>query len=311
MATLRYLIQRSILVVASAIAVSSVVFIGVRQLPGNAFLAEKMSAEATAQLLHHFRLDEPWPQQYLAWLSALIQGDFGESFVNRGQAIGPLLFNEAIVSATLGLFGLLIAVSLGVALGVVAAIKRQTWVDSLAMTISTISYSIPNFVLASMLVLITVTWFHTLSHGQFFYEIGWGRWDQLPVPALALGLPYVGIVARQTRAGMLEVVDLGYVQTARAKGVRERDVVIRHELRNALVPLVSILGPLATGILTGVVVIENIFGVPGLGREFVTSILTRDYNITVAVFTVYALLTGGVNLAVDLLYPVLDPRIRL
>jgi oligopeptide transport system permease protein len=153
-------------------------------------------------------------------------------------------------------------------------------------------------------------YFYIWTGGSVYYNPGWGDWTQIPVPALALGLPYASYVARLTRASMLETIRTDYVRTAWAKGLKARAVVVRHALRNALIPVVTILGPLVTGIITGSVIIENIFGIPGLGKEFVTSILSRDYNIVIGVFTFYAALVGLANLTVDVIYPFLDPRIR-
>jgi ABC-type dipeptide/oligopeptide/nickel transport system permease component len=172
----------------------------------------------------------------------------------------------------------------------------------------------PNFVIATFLLLVFGIWLENLTGGNFFYEIGWsgahGNLAEIIVPAFALGFPYASFVARLTRASMLEVVRQDYIRTARAKGLAEQVVIVRHALRNALIPVVTILGPLVVGIITGSVVIENIFGIPGLGKEFVQSILNRDYNIVIGVFTAYAALIGIANLTVDLVYPLIDPRIR-
>jgi ABC-type dipeptide/oligopeptide/nickel transport system permease component len=195
-------------------------------------------------------------------------------------------------------------------LGTLAAIRQNTWVDYVASTGAVVGYSVPSFVWAFLLILLTVAPLYNLTGGLFYEDIGWGKLEQIPVPALALGLPYAAIVARLTRASMLEVIRQDYVRTAWAKGLKARVVILRHALRNALIPVISILGPLVTGIITGSIIIETLFGIPGLGKEFVTSILDRDYNIVVGVFTFYAALVGLANLAVDLLYPVLDPRIR-
>ncbi|MGH7764135.1 MAG: ABC transporter permease [Candidatus Dormibacteraceae bacterium] len=309
--TLLYLGQRLVLVAFTAFAVSSIVFIGIHQLPGNAFLSDRReSPEAQAALLHHYRLDLPWPTQYLIWVTGLLHGSMGESLVNRGVQVTPLLLREASVSATLGACALLITVGLGITLGVLASTYQNTWVDYLATTTAVVGYSMPNFVIASLLVLLTVTGFYRWSGGTFYENIGWGKPEQVIVPAITLGFPFASYVARMTRASMLEVVRQDYVRTARAKGVKPFLIVIRHELRNAMIPVVTILGPLVTGILTGSVVVESIFGIPGLGNEFVNSIITRDYNVVIGVFTFYAVLIGLANLAVDLIYPMLDPRIR-
>ena len=309
--TLIYAAQRLVLISLTAVIVSSIVFIGIHQLPGNALASERRNNPATeAALLHHYNLDLPWPQQYVLWVQGLAHGDMGESLVNMGVQITPLLLREARVSVTLGLAAVLITIGVGLTLGTIAAIRQNTWVDYVASTSAVVGYSVPSFVWAFLLILHTVSGFYAWTGGLVYEDIGWGKIEQIPVPALALGLPYAAIVARLTRASMLEVIRQDYVRTAWAKGLKARVVILRHSLRNALIPVISILGPLVTGIITGSVVIEYIFGIPGLGQEFVSSILSRDYNIVIGVFTFYAVLIGLANLAVDLIYPVLDPRIR-
>jgi len=309
--TLIYAAQRLVLISVTAVVVSSIVFIGIHQLPGNALASERRLNPATEQaLLHHYNLDLPWPQQYWIWVTNLFHGNLGESLVNMGTPITPLLLRESSVSITLGLAAVLVTVGVGMTLGTIAAIRQNTWVDYAASTAAVIGYSVPSFVWAYLLILATVVPLYNLTGGTFYENIGWGQPEQIPVPALALGLPYAAIVARLTRASMLEVIRQDYIRTAWAKGLKARIVILRHALRNALIPVISILGPLITGIITGSVVIETIFGIPGLGKEFVTSILDRDYNIVIGVFTFYAALVGLANLIVDLIYPVLDPRIR-
>jgi oligopeptide transport system permease protein len=309
--TLIYIGQRFVLIALTALLVSSIVFIGVHQLPGNAFLTERRSTPAReAELLHHYGLDQPLPQQYVNWLSGVLRGNLGESLVNRGVQITPLLLRELRVSATLGLFAMIFTVIIGMTLGILAAVKQNTWVDYVASFAGTVGYSMPNFVTATLLILLTVTGFYAWTGGLIYEDIGWGKPEQVIVPAIALGLYPTAIISRLTRASMLEVIRQDYVRTAWAKGLRSRVVVIRHALRNALIPVITILGPIATGVITGSIVIEFIFGIPGLGKEFVTSIFNRDYNIVIGVFTFYAVLVGLANLAVDLVYPMLDPRIR-
>ena len=309
--TFLYIGQRLILILFTALIVSSIVFIGVHQLSGNAFLSERRSSpEAQATILHSYGLDQPWPVQYKNWLVGVVHGDLGESLVNRGVKITPLLLREAGVSATLGFWAMVFCVTLGMSLGIIAAVKQNTWVDYVASVFGVIGYSLPSFVTAMMLILLTVTGFYAWSGGAFFENIGWGKPEQIPVPAISLGLLPSAIIFRLTRASMLEVIRQDYVRTAWAKGLSSRVVVIRHALRNALIPVVTILGPITTGVITGSVVIENLFGIPGLGKEFVQSIFSRDYNIVIGVFTFYAALVGVANLIVDLIYPALDPRIR-
>jgi len=309
--TLVYAAQRLVLITVTAVVVSSIVFIGIHQLPGNALASERRNNPATEQaLLHHYNLDLPWPQQYVLWLQGLAHGDMGESLVNMGVQITPLLLREAKVSVTLGLAAVLITIGVGLSLGTIAAIRQNTWVDYVASTSAVVGYSVPSFVIGIFALLVFGHYLFDWTQGTVYYNVGWGDWTQIPVPAIALGLPYASYVARLTRASMLETIRTDYVRTAWAKGLKARVVVLRHALRNALIPVVTILGPLITGIITGSVVIENIFGIPGLGKEFVTSILARDYNIVIGVFTFYAALVGLANLTVDVIYPALDPRIR-
>ena len=244
----------------------------------------------------------------------MCSSDLGESFVNRGVKIAPLVLREATVSAEVGLFALIFTIGLGMLLGVVAAVRQNTWVDYVLSTTSVIGYSMPSFVIATFLILFFAVWLDNVTQGSFYFQIGWtgtyGSIGEIWLPAFALGFPYASIVARLTRASMLEVIRQDYIRTARAKGLREQIIIVRHALRNALIPVVTILGPLVIGIITGGVIIENIFGIPGLGKEFATSILNCDYNIVIGVFTMYAALIGIANLGVDLLYVVIDPRIR-
>ena len=309
--TFIYIGQRLVLIAVTTVLVSSIVFLLLHQIPGNAFLNEtRQSAQSLAAAMHYYGLDLSLQQQYANWVQGVLHGDLGESLVNRGIKITPLLIRETTVSATVGFFALIVTIGLGLTLGVVAALRQNTWVDYLASSASVVGYSIPSFVVAIFGLLIFGHYMYIWTQGSFFYSPGWGKPEQVPVPALALGLPWASYVARITRASMLEVVRTDYVRTAWAKGVRAQMVILRHALRNALIPVVTILGPLITGLITGSVVIENVFGIPGLGKEFVTSILARDYNIVIGVFTFYAALVGLANLTVDVIYPALDPRIR-
>lgn len=312
---LLYIGQRLLLIVFTAVAVSSIVFLGVHRLPGDALLNERRpDPGAERELLHHYHLDLPLGQQYVLFVTGVLHGDLGESLVNRGVKVTPLLLREARVSLEVGLAALVFTIGLGGLLGVIAAVRHNTWVDYLATTTSIVGYSMPNFVIASLLFLLFGVMFYKWTNGAIYYNSGWtGSWgtiDQIVIPGFALGFPYASIVARLTRASMLEVTRQDYVRTARAKGLTDRIVVVRHALRNALIPVVTYLGPLVIGIITGSVVIENIFGIPGLGKEFATSILQRDYNIVIGLFTFYALVIALANLIVDLLYTVIDPRIR-
>ena len=312
--TLIYVGQRLGLIAFTVFAVSSIVFLGIHRLPGSALISEHMIGSEYEARLHYYHLDLPLQIQYRDFLLGMLHGDLGESLVNQGVKIAPLVVRELTVSAEVGVVALLFTIGLGMLFGVVAAVRQNTWVDYLLSTTSVVGYSMPNFVVATFLLLVFAVWLDNLTQGAFYFEIGWpgtyGTVGAIWLPAFALGFPYASIVARLTRASMLEVIRQDYIRTARAKGLRENVVLVRHALRNALIPVITILGPLVIGIITGGVVIENVFGIPGLGKEFAQSILNRDYNIVIGVFTMYAGMIGLANLTVDLLYVVIDPRIR-
>jgi oligopeptide transport system permease protein len=312
--TLIYIGQRLVLILIAVIGVSSLVFLGIHRLPGDALFSEHLHGTQYELTLHHYGLDKPLQVQYFNFLAGMVHGDLGESLVNRGVPITPIVLREMSVSAEIGAFALIFTIGLGMLFGVVAAVRQNTWVDYVLSTTSVIGYSMPNFVIATFLILLFGVWLDNVTQGTFYFQIGWtGRYGtigEIWLPAFALGFPYASIVARLTRASMLEVIRQDYIRTARAKGLRESVIMVRHALRNALIPVITILGPLVIGIITGGVVIENVFGIPGLGKEFATSILNRDYNIVIGVFTGYAALVGLANLGVDLLYVVIDPRIR-
>jgi ABC-type dipeptide/oligopeptide/nickel transport system permease component len=311
--TLIYIAQRILLIVFTVLAVSSIVFLGIHRLPGDALFSEHLHGQQYQLLLHHYGLDQPLYVQYENFLVGVVtRADLGESLVNRGVKIAPLVFRETAVSVQVGALALIFTIGLGMILGIFAAIRHNTWLDYMLTTISAIGYSMPNFVIAAFLILVFGIWLENVSGGAFFYQLGgWkGGIGQLWLPAFALGFPYASIVARLTRASMLEVIGQDYIRTARAKGLTESLVIGRHALRNALIPVITILGPLVVGIVTGSVVIENFFGIPGLGKEFAESILNRDYAIVIGVFTMYAALVGLANLLVDVAYVVIDPRIR-
>ena len=307
-----YVAQRLVLIVFTVVAVSSVVFLGIHRLPGDALMSERLRGTAYIDLLHHYGLDQPLQVQYWNYIVGVLHGNLGESLVNRGLQITPLVLRELGVSAEVGGLALLVTIGLGLILGVFAAVRQNTWLDYVLTTTSVIGYSMPNFVIASFLIIVFGVWLQNVTGGTFYYQLGGWKGDigQLWLPAFALGFPYASIVARLTRASMLEVIRQDYIRTARAKGLRERVIIIRHALRNALIPVITILAPLVIGIITGSVVIENFFGIPGLGKEFAQSILNRDYAIVIGVFTMYAAMVGLANLIVDLAYVVIDPRIR-
>ncbi|MBJ7609908.1 MAG: ABC transporter permease [Candidatus Dormibacteraeota bacterium] len=296
--------RRLLLVLGTAFIVSSVTFLAIHALPGTAFTCEKNPAGCAHQNAV-YGLNDPLFIQYRTFLWNLIHGDLGYSYINQGTQVVPLLLREAGASLLLGLFAIVVTIVVGLIIGVTAAVRQNTWLDYALSSFVVFGYSIPSFVLATFIIILT-----GIALPNWAGSIGWGAPEQIPIPAIALGLPYAAVVARLVRASMLDVIRQDYVRTAWAKGLSSRVIIVRHALRNALIPVITIGGPLVTAIITGSVVIETIFGIPGLGKEFVVSITTRDYGIVVGLYTFYAVLVGLANLGVDLLYPVLDPRIR-
>jgi len=329
-----YLFQRLAGTLPVLLLISFLVFSLIHAAPGDPtllLLGEETNAAEIARAKERWGLDQPLYVQYLKFLRAAAAGDFGKSF-KYAEPVINVIKTRLPATIELAVFAIIIASLLAIPLGVWAGAKPNSWIDNLGTTFGLFGISMPSFWLAIMLILLLAGVLNVLpTSGRSTYGVAgpeqtgfylfdsimqknWAAvWDGLThifLPALALGMNMLGILMRVTRSSILEVMNEDYVQTARAKGLQEKNVVWRHVTSNALIPVITILGPLATGILTGVVVIENIFGIPGLGKEFIDSILNRDYNIVIGVFTFYAALVGLVNLGVDLLYPVLDPRIR-
>jgi len=303
---LNYSIQRLLSAIPTLLILITVAFFLIRIAPGGPFDSEKALPPAIqANLEQSYRLDDPLVMQYLRYLGDIVQFDFGPSFHYRDWTVNQLIAQGAPVSFTLGGIALVLAFLLGTAIGVVAALRQNRPADYLTMSVAMIGISIPNFVIAPLLVLL------------FAITLGWlpaGGWDgslqRMVLPAIALALPMVAYVARITRGSMIEVLHSSFIRTARAKGLPEREVILRHALKPALLPVISYLGPAAAGILTGSVVIERIFTIPGIGSHFVQGALNRDYTLVMGVVIFYGVLIIVFNYLVDLIYAWLDPRIR-
>ena len=278
----------------------------VRFVPGGPFTAEKaVTPEILRNLEAHYGLDKPLGRQYLDYLSSLARGDLGPSFKYPNRTVNEIIFDKVPVSAELGSISLAVALVLGIGLGTLAAIRRNTWVDYVASSFGMIGISIPTFVVGPLLVLALAI------HLGWFNASGWyGPADRV-LPALVLGIAYAAPISRLTRGGLLEVLNQDFIRTARAKGASEFRVVTRHALRGGLLPVVSVLGPAVAGILTGSFVIETIFQIPGIGREFVNSAFNRDYTLVLGTVILYAVLIMALNLAVDIAQAWMNPKVRL
>ena len=286
-----------------AIVVGSFLFM--RLAPGGPFDAERaFDPQVRANLEARYGLDRPLLEQLGAYVGGLMQGDLGPSFKYVGWSVNELIAQGAPVSLTLGTAALLIALLVGIPLGVIAALHHNRWGDHLATAVALVGVCVPNFVLGPVLVLVFV-------FGLGWFPVGgWGTPEQVVLPAVTLGAVRAAYIARLARAGMLDVLQQDFVRTARAKGLSERLVVARHALRIAILPVVQYLGPAIASILVGSVVVERIFDLPGLGSFFINAALNRDYTLAMGSVLLYSTLLILLNLLVDVLAHLFDPRTR-
>ena len=288
-------------------AIYTIAFFLMRAAPGGPFQSDrKMTPVIEANVRAKYRLNDPLPKQYLDTLSNIVfRGDFGASTSLQDYTVTEVIAQGFPVSATLGIFALVFALALGLSAGVVSALRRQSWLDVSFMVAATLGIAVPNFVLASVTIILFVfIW-------PVFPAAGWGTLGQTILPALCLGAPFAAYIARLTRTGMLEVLSQDYIRTAYAKGLPPRRVVVRHAMRGAMLPVVSYLGPAVAGILTGSLVLEKIFALPGMGSHFIEAATQRDYPLAMGMVLVYTALVYIMNLIVDLSYAVIDPRVKL
>jgi oligopeptide transport system permease protein len=303
---LRYILRRLAGFVPVLFVIVTCSFFLMRLAPGGPFDQERaLPAQVRANIEAKYHLDEPVWRQYVRYLGDVARGDLGPSFRYPDRSVTELLALGLPVSLTLGACALLVAVGIGGTAGILAGLRRNTLLDHLTMSLALGGISVPNFVLGPLLMLVFAVGLGWLP------VAGWGTWAHLVLPSVTLGAFYAAYVARLTRAGMLEVVGQDFIRTARSKGLREAAVVLRHALPNAALPVVTYLGPASAAVLTGSVVVENIFSIPGVGRYFVGSALNRDYTMVLGTVVLYSGILVLLNLVVDVLCAYLDPRIQL
>ncbi len=302
----RYVIRRLLLLIPVLFFISIITFSLAHAVPGGPFDREKaLPPEVKANLEKYYGLDQPVWKQYVDYVTDVIfRFDFGPSYRSRGRGVNDIFKDHLPVSAQLGLAAMAIALVIGLPLGILAALKQNTIWDYLGMGLAIFGVSVPAIVLGPMLILIFALSLHLLP------VAGWGTPAKMIMPALALGLRESAIIARLTRASMLQVIREDYIRTARAKGLTERVVMVRHALKNAFIPVATILGPMFAALVTGTFIVEQIFAIPGMGKYFITSITNRDYPVVMGTILLYAVFLVLANLAVDLTYAFLDPRIR-
>ncbi|MFC4409497.1 oligopeptide ABC transporter permease [Chungangia koreensis] len=303
----KYIARRVIYMLLTLFLIATATFFLMKLLPGSPLSsANKLTPEQLAVVEAKYGLDDPLPVQYVTYMSNLVVGDLGYSFQFRGQEVSDLIINRLGPSMQLGAQGMIFGVLIGILLGMLAALRQNTIWDYGSTFVAIIGISIPSFVLATYL--------------QYFFAVKWGwfpvaLWDQgwksSVLPSLALALGPLATAARFVRTEMIEVMSSDYITLAKSKGASGSEIAFKHAFRNALIPLVTVLGPMAAGILTGSMVIEQIFAIPGIGEQFVKAIMTNDFSIIMGTTLFYSVFLVVIIFVVDLLYGVIDPRIRL
>lgn len=302
---LRYALLRTLSMIPVLWVIVTASFFLMRAAPGGPFDKDRVvPLEVRANIERKYHLDEPLSKQYLRYMNDLLHFDLGPSFKYQDRTVNDIIKVHTPVSLLLGVMALLFALAIGIPAGCVAALRQNTAGDYAAMSFAMIGVSIPNFVMSAILVVVFSLKLH------WFKVSGWGEWRAMVLPVITLGFYYSAFIARLSRAGLLEVIRQDYIRTARAKGLKESAVLFRHALKGGLLPVVSYLGPATAAILTGSLVVEKIFGIPGIGSEFVTSALNRDYTTVLGTVILYSVILVFFNLVVDILYAFLDPRIE-
>ncbi len=301
------IVRRVLALVPVLFVISVITFLLMHSVPGSPFATEDkpLPPQIRANLEAYYHLDEPLVQQYLRYMGNALRGDLGPSYLQRNRSVNDIIRDHLPPSAVLGLLALGIAVLIGIPIGVVSALRQNTWVDYAAMFLAIGGVSVPAMTLGPLLIWAVALELDLLPVAR------WGTWQQAILPALTLGIGEAAVIARLTRASMLQVIHEDYIRTAHAKGLSERKVVIKHALRNALIPVVTVLGPLFAALVTGSMVVEQIFAIPGLGRYFVDSVSSRDYPVIMGTTLLFAAMLVISNLFVDLSYTLIDPRIQL
>src|SRR5438132_6618053 len=307
-----YLFGRLTGIVVVFVIVSILAFVLMHAVPGGPFDEEKapLPPAAKENILRKYGLDKPLYEQYLRYMGSAFQGDFGTSFQSPTESVTQLISRAWPTSMQLGGLAILLAFMIGLTAGILAAVYQNTWIDYLVTFISSLGITVPNFVIALWLLLVFAVGLGWLPTGGWPNGLN-GDLRTVIMPVITLGLAPSALVARYTRSSLVEVLHQEYVRTARAKGLIEQAVVLRHALKNALIPLITILGPQIPNLITGTIFVEVIFRVPGLGKFFVSSIFLRDYPMIMATMLLVATLWRFTSLASDLLYTAADPRIRL
>jgi oligopeptide transport system permease protein len=301
----KYIINRFIASIFTLLVLVTLVFLLIRLLPGDPFTSEKMTPEVKKNMMNYYGLDKPFHIQYFRYLGNLARGDLGTSMKYANRRINDIITQAFPYSADLGIRSILLAVAVGLVLGIAAALKRGKSWDYLCMVIAIIGVSIPDFIGAYLLQFVFGIKLHLLPVAQ------WKSFRHTILPVFALSLYTLALIARIMRSSMLEVVSQDYVKTAKSKGLSPLEVVLRHQIRNAILPVVTLLGPITASVLTGTFVVELIFAIPGMGKWYVLGIQNLDYSMILGMTVFYGVFLIFANFIVDILYGFIDPRIRM
>lgn len=302
---LTYLLKRLAVMIPVFFFVVTLVFFMIRFAPGGPFSSEKSVSPAILKNLEmKYHMDEPLPRQYLRYLKDLLKGDLGPSFKHANRTVNEIIAEALPVSVELGLLALMWALVIGITSGGLAALKPNSPYDYIPMTFSLLGICFPTFVVGPVLVLIFGVWLEWLP------VAGWDTWADRVLPSLTLGFAYAAYISRLTRGGLMEMRVQDFIRTARAKGLTETQILTQHALKGGLLPVISYLGPALAGIITGALVTETIFNIPGLGRFFIESAVNRDYTVVMGTALLYFSLIFVCNLLVDIVYAALDPRVK-
>lgn len=303
---LGYIFKRLVYIVIALYLIISATFFLMQLAPGSPFASEReLPVEIEEQLNAKYGLDNPWYVQYKDYLVSSLTFDFGESMKYKGRSTNDIISESFPVSLALGVQAMILAIGIGVLLGVISALYHNKLPDYVSTVVAVLGISVPSFILAGLLQ------YYLSFKAGWFPVSGWKGFSYTLLPSIAIALTHAGFIAKLTRSSMLEQNNSDYVKLARAKGIGKWTVVVKHSLRNALLPVVTYLGPLSAGVITGSFIIEQIFAIPGLGRHFVTSISNRDYTVIMGTTVFYSIILLFAVLIVDILYSIIDPRIKL
>lgn len=302
----KYIAKRIVLAIVTVWAVATITFFLMNMVPGGPFLSEKaISPEATAALEAKYGLDKPLGERYITYISDAAHGDFGDSLKQRGRSVMDIISSKFPVSAGLGARAIIVSLCLGIPLGVLAAYKRGTFIDSLFSVVATCGIAVPSFVICTLLL-----YFFGVKL-QILPTLGLNSWDSYIMPVFALAAYPTSYIMRLMRSSMLDVLGQDYMRTAKAKGLSQKVSLFKHALRNAILPVITYVGPMTAYTLTGSFVVEKIFTIPGLGGEFIKAINGRDYTMIMGTTIFLATLMIILNVVVDIVYKIVDPRIKL